>query len=188
MTYEVVSITLADVSKKAVSAAAHQPVHALLALFQQDPELLVIAIADGGVFLGSVSRKELLNLLSRNFAMDLYAKKPVSALLDDLWGEKVVLRPELDINEAALRLLALDPTLQTEAFPLVRNGHCVGVVAVADLVRGVARQQKGLLEALDELSLQLRQLRGSPEVPLQTRALASQSARADDVVLDFTSR
>jgi len=159
MSPEVTSLKLSDVSRKAVSAAAHQPVQSLLKLFQGDPELLLVAIADGGVFLGSVSRGDLLNLLSRKYAMDLYARKPVSVLLDDLWGEKVVLRPELDINEAALRLLSLDPVLQTEAFPLVRNGHCVGVVAVSDLMAAVARGQQRLLAELDRLNALLREER-----------------------------
>ena len=161
MSYDANVIKLADIGKKAVSAAAHQSVHSLLTQFQKDHDLSIIAIADAGVFLGSVSRKDLLNLLSRKFAMDLYAKKPVSALLDDLWGEKVVLRPELEINEAALRLLTLDPTLQTDAFPLVRNGHCVAVVAVADLMRAVADQQRVLLEELGRLTSKLQALQGA---------------------------
>ena len=151
------TLKLADVSKKAVSAAANLLVQALLALFQEDPELLIVAVADGGVFLGSVSRKDLLNLLSRKFAMDLYAKKPVSALLDELWGKKIVFRPELDVNEAAVQLLSLDPALQTDAFPIVSNGHCVGVVAVSDLMIAVAEQQRGLLQALDRLSSRIRE-------------------------------
>jgi phosphoserine phosphatase RsbU/P len=163
MPHAVSVLKLADICKKPVSVAAHQPVHTLLALFQNDPALLLIAIADGGVFLGSVSRNELLNLLSRKFAMDLYARKPVSALLDDLWGEKVVLRPELDVNEAALGLLALDPALQTDAFPLVRNGHCVGVVAVSDLMRALAEQQRVLLVAVDRLNAQLQDRQAAPE-------------------------
>ena len=173
MTQELPTLVLADVSRKAVSAAAHQPVHTLLALFQQDPDLPLIAIADGGVFLGSVSRNDLLNLLGRKYAMDLYARKPVSALLDDMWGERVVLRPELDINDAALRLLSLDPALQTGAFPLVRNGHCVGVVAVSELMMAVAKQQRGLLEELARLNLQLRQeeARGCPRCGFQPSAL-----------------
>jgi serine phosphatase RsbU (regulator of sigma subunit) len=148
---------LVEVSKEAVNIATVVPVNELLALFQGNPELLTVAIADGGVFLGSVSRKDLLNLLSRKFAMDLYAKKPVIALLDDLGGKKVVLSTDLDINEAAVQLLSIDPTLQTDAFPIVRNGHCVGVVAVSDLMMAVAEQQRGLLEALDRLSSRIRE-------------------------------
>ena len=148
---------LADISKQAVSAAMDLPVQAMLALFQGDPELLTVSVADGGVFLGSVSRKELLNLLSRQFAMDLYARKPVTALLDDLKGKKVVFPPDLDINEAAVQLLSQDPTLQTDAFPIVRNGQCVGVVAVSDLMMAVAEQQRELLRALDRLSSRIRE-------------------------------
>jgi serine phosphatase RsbU (regulator of sigma subunit) len=157
MSQEAVIPKLADIGKKGVSAAADLPVQVLLALFQGDPELLTVAIADAGLFLGSVSRKELLNLLSRQFAMDLYARKPVSTLLDELGGKKVVLTPDLDINEAAVRLLSLDPTLQTDAFPMVKDGECVGVVAVSDLMMAVAEQQRGLLEALDRLSSRIRE-------------------------------
>ena len=157
MSQEASIAKLADISRKAVSAAMDLPVQALFALFQDDPELLSVSVADGRVFLGSVSRKELLNLLSRQFAMDLYAKRPVSALLDDLKGKKVVLPPDLDINEAAVQLLSQDPTLQTDAFPIVRNGHCVGVVAVSDLMMAVAEQQRELLQALDRLSSRIRE-------------------------------
>ena len=148
---------LFQVGKEAVTVAMGMPVNDLLRLFQGDPELLTVAVADGGSFLGAVSRKELLNLLSRKFAMDLYAKKPVAALLDDLAGKKVVLGADLDINEAAVLLLSLDPTLQTDAFPIVRHGACAGVVAVSDLMMAVAEQQRGLLEALDRLSSRIRE-------------------------------
>ncbi|HBG08286.1 MAG: stage II sporulation protein E [Geobacteraceae bacterium GWC2_58_44] len=157
MSQETAIPRLADVAKNAISVAADLPVQALLALFQGNPELLMVPIADGGVFLGSVSRKGLLNLLSRQFALDLYARKPVAALLDDLGGKKIIFPPELDINEAAVGLLSLDPTLQTDAFPIVTNGHCVGVVAVSDLMMAVAEQQRGLLEALDRLSSRIRE-------------------------------
>ena len=84
--------------------------------------------------------------------MDLYAKKPLAALLDELGGKKVVLPAYLDINEAAVQLLSIDPTLQSDAFPIVKNGQCVGVVAVSDLMVAVAGQQSDLLEGLDRLS------------------------------------
>jgi phosphoserine phosphatase RsbU/P len=148
---------IAEISRKAAAVARDLPVSELLALFQKDPELLTVAVSHDGAFLGSVSRKDLLNLLSRKFAMDLYAKKPVSALLDDLGGRKIVLSSDLDINEAAVRLLSLDPTLQTDAFPIVGGGECDGIVAVSDLMLAVAEQQRGLLEALDRLSSRIRE-------------------------------
>jgi len=148
---------LADISREAVSAATDLPVQAVLSLFQDDTELLVIAVVDDGAFLGSVSRKELLNLLSRPFTMELYCKKPVLSLLEDLKGIKVQFPPHVELNEAAVELLSQDPTLQTDVFPLVSSGRCVGVVTVSDLMMAVAEQQRELLRALDRLSSRIRE-------------------------------
>ena len=149
--------TLADIGKRGVTAPCDLPVQELLVQFQEDPELLIVSVTDADLFIASVSRKDLLNLLSRQFARDLYARKPVSAVLDDLKGKKIVFPPELDINEAAVQLLSLDPTLQTDAFPMVKDGRCVGAVAVSDLMMAVAEQQKDLLKALDLLSSRIRE-------------------------------
>ena len=151
------SAKLADISRIAVSVATDLPVQAVLSLFQEDPELLIVAVVDDGAFLGSVSRKELLNLLSRPFTMELYCKKPVCSLLDDLKGKKVLFPPHVELNEAAVELLSQDPTLQTDAFPLVQSGRCVGVVTVSDLMMAVAEQQRELLRALDRLSSRIRE-------------------------------
>ena len=148
---------LFQVSKGAVGVGTTVLVSELLEIFQGDPELLTVAIVDGTAFLGSVSRKDLLNLLSRKFAMDLYAKKTVCTVLQDLGGREVIFPADLDINEAAVQLLSLDPTLQTDAFPIVRESECVGVVAVSDLMMAVAEGQRGLLEALDRLSSRIRE-------------------------------
>ena len=148
---------LADISREAVSAATDLPVQAVLSLFQDNPELLVIAVVDDGAFLGSVSRKELLNLLSRPFTMELYCKKPVLSLLEDLKGIKMQFPPHVELNEAAVELLSQDPTLQTDVFPLVSSGRCVGVVTVSDLMMAVAEQQRELLRALDRLSSRIRE-------------------------------
>ena len=145
------------ICKRAVSVTAERPVQALLTLFQDDKELLVVAVNGVDGFLDCVSRKGLLNLMSRPFALDLYAKKPINSLLGDLRGLGVVMSPETDISAAAIELLSLDPTLQTDAFPLVEQGACVGVVAVSDLMMAVAEQQKKLLEELDRLSSRIRE-------------------------------
>lgn len=154
---ETMMATLTHIGKTGVIVPSDLPVQNLLALFQDDPELLIVSVTEAELFLASVSRKDLLNLLSRQFARDLYAKKPVSALLGDLKGKKIAFPPELDINEAAVQLLSLDPTLQTDAFPVVKEGRCVGSVAVSDLMMAVAEQQKELLRALDRLSSRIRE-------------------------------
>ena len=145
------------ICKGALSAQAQQPVQALLALFQDDPELSIVAVSGADGFLDCVSRKCLLNLMTRPFALDLYAKKPIQGLLADLRGLGIVMDPQTDINAAAILLLSEDPALHTDAFPLVKDGICVGVVAVADLMLAVAEHQKKLLRELDRLSSRIRE-------------------------------
>ena len=148
---------VSGICKEAVSVKALEPVQAVLASFQEDPDLLIVSVSEADGFLGCVSRKELLNLMSRTFAMELYGRKPIHLLLGDLRGLGVVMGPETDINAAAMELLSLDPTLQTDAFPLVQEGSCVGVVAVSDLMLAVAGEQKRLLGELDRLSSRIRE-------------------------------
>lgn len=148
---------ISGICKKAVIVPAERPVQALLSLFQEDPELSIVSVTGAAGYLDCVSRKGLLNLMSRPFALDLYAKKQVRSLLGDLPGSTVVMEPDTDINAAAIELLSLDPTLQTDVFPLVEHGSCVGVVAVSDLMLAVAGEQKRLLGELDRLSSRIRE-------------------------------
>jgi len=148
---------ISGICRKAVTVTSEQPAQALLTLFHDDPELSLVPVVGADGFLGCVSRKGLLNLMSRPFALDLYAKKPIRGLLDSLRGIGLVMGPETDINAAAIELLSLDPTLQTDAFPLVQDGSCIGVVAVSDLMLAVAEEQKRLLGELDRLSFRIRE-------------------------------
>lgn len=148
---------VSGICKKAVVVTAERPVQALLTLFQEDPDLSIVSVSGPDGHLDCVSRKGLLNLMSRPFALDLYAKKPVKSLLGDLPGSSVVMGPDTDINAAAIELLSLDPMLQTDVFPLVENGSCVGAVTVSDLMLAVAGEQKRLLGELDRLSSRIRE-------------------------------
>ena len=148
---------ISGIGRQPVIVQADQPVQMLLALFQENPTLLVVPIAEGERYLDCVSRKGLLNLMTRPFTRDLYAKKPVPSLFETLPGAAVTMEPDTDVNAAVIKLLSLDPNLETDAFALVRGGACVGVVAVSDLMLAVAEVQKRLLGELDRLSSRLRE-------------------------------
>lgn len=149
--------TVAGICKKAVVANADQPVRTLIDLFQEDADLTVIPVFGANGFLDCISRKAFFNLMSRPFAQELYSKDPIKTLLAALHGLGVVMGPDRDISGAAIELLSVDPTLQTEAFPLVDNGTCVGVVEVSDLMLGVTREQQRLLGELERLSSRIRE-------------------------------
>lgn len=148
---------LGEISRTAAATEATMPVRELLELFRGDSAMLTVPVIQNGSFMGMISRKGLFNLMSRPFTMELYAKKPVSVLLDDLPGENIIMAPGLDVNMALAELLAMDPELSTDVFPIVEEGRCVGVVLVPDLMMAVSKSQKQLLEALDRLSARIRE-------------------------------
>ncbi len=148
---------LRAISRTVSSTEANVVVRELLDRFQGDRGLLAVPVTQNARFIGMISRKGLFNLMSRPFAADLYGKKPVSVLLDDLGGEKIEMSPDQDINSALARLMTVDPALETDVFPLVQDGRCLGVVAVSDLMMSVSESQKRLLETLDRLSARIRE-------------------------------
>jgi serine phosphatase RsbU (regulator of sigma subunit) len=149
--------TLAGICKKAVVAKDDQPVRSLINLFQEDADLSVVPVFGAEGFLDCISRKSFFNLMSRPFAQELYAKDPIHTLLKTLHGSGVVMEADRDISGAAIELLSVDPTLETEAFPLVKQGYCVGVVEVSDLMLAVTREQERLLGELERLSSRIRE-------------------------------
>lgn len=148
---------LREISRMVSTTEANVAVRELLDRFQDDLSLLAVPVTQNERFMGLISRKGLFNLMSRPFAMDLYGKKPVSVLLDDISGEKIEMSPEQDINSALARLITVDSALETDVFPLVQDGRCMGVVAVSDLMMSVSDNQKQLLETLDRLSARIRE-------------------------------
>lgn len=127
----------------------------VVAIFQGDPTLLMIPIVAAGVFEGVISRKDLfIRHLSRPFAMDLFGKKPISTLVN---GATLVISPECDINSALASLLEYDPELDTDSFPVIQEGTCVGIVHVAELLMAISRSQAHLLATLETLSARIRE-------------------------------
>lgn len=148
---------LGDIYHKVLSMAADQSVQELISRFQHDPALLAVPITLCERFHGIISRRELFNLMSRPFAGELYAKKPVSILLQEISRAQIVMEPDLDVNSAVARLLVIDPDLSIEAFPLVAHDCCIGIVSVSDLMMAVSETQQKLLGTLNLLNARIRE-------------------------------
>jgi serine phosphatase RsbU (regulator of sigma subunit) len=91
--------------------------------------------------------------LRHKFALELYGNKPVGMLLDE---NPLVMEPEIDVHTALERLLAADPNLETDCFPIVADGRCLGVVSVADLMMQISNTQASLLDRVITLSARIR--------------------------------
>lgn len=147
--------TLGEVMRSVTPVLSHTSVQDVVAIFQEDQALLMIPIVGADDFEGVISRKDLfIRQLSRPFAMDLFGKKPISTLLN---GSTLVIPPECDVNSALVRLLEHDPELDTDSFPVIREGACVGIVHVAELLMAISRSQAHLLATLETLSARIRE-------------------------------
>jgi serine phosphatase RsbU (regulator of sigma subunit) len=62
-----------------------------------------------------------------------------------------------DINAALTRLLENDPSLETDAFPLVDDEQYHGIVSVSDLMMRISAIQENLLAELNRLSARIRE-------------------------------
>lgn len=122
-------------------------------IFRKEQALLALPVTREGRFLGVVSRRVLIfRHLGRPFAMELYGKKPIRTLMED---DSVAMGPSLDVHEAMARLLATDPSLATDSFPVVEAERCLGIVAVSDLMMRISDSQALLLDTLRSLSARI---------------------------------
>lgn len=146
---------LAEITRPGRDIRPETTVREVAEIFQKDQSLLALPVIEQGRFQGLITRKALFfRHLSRPFAMDLYGKKPIGLLMDE---NPVAMAPERDINEALANLLAVDPALETDSFPVVAAGGCLGIVSVSDLMMKISASQALLLETLNSLSARIRE-------------------------------
>jgi serine phosphatase RsbU (regulator of sigma subunit)/CBS domain-containing protein len=129
-------------------------VNDVVELFNKDSSIKALPVLRQGMFTGFVSRKHLFfKRLRHKYALDLYGNKPVGMLLDE---NPLVMEPDKDVHSALERLLSLDPNLETDCFPIVADGRCLGIVSVADLMMRISKTQASLLDRVITLSARIR--------------------------------
>ena len=146
---------LQELTRNAGEIAPLTAVKDVVALFQHDQSLTAIPVVDHGRFKGLISRKKLFfQHLGRPFAMELFGKTPIQELMEE---DTITMAPQTDVNSALARLLEADPLLDTDAFPVVAEGECFGVVSVSDLMMRISECQAQLLATLHSLSARIRE-------------------------------
>jgi sigma-B regulation protein RsbU (phosphoserine phosphatase) len=129
-------------------------VNEVVEMFHKDNSLMALPVLTQGQFTGFVSRKYFFfKRLSHRFALDLYGNKPVSVLLEK---NSLIMEPDRDVNSALEKLLAVDPVLERDCFPIVRDGRYFGIVSVSDLMMQISKTQSSLLDKVISLSARIR--------------------------------
>jgi serine phosphatase RsbU (regulator of sigma subunit)/CBS domain-containing protein len=146
---------LGDITKSIETIRPETTVNGVVGIFQKDQALLALPVVEQGQFQGVINRRTLFfQHLGKPFAMELYGKTPIRELMDE---HPVTMEPDRDVSSALKKLLEVDPALTTDSFPVVAEGHCLGIVPVSDLMMRISESQATLLEALQNLSARIRE-------------------------------
>ncbi|WP_168205866.1 PP2C family protein-serine/threonine phosphatase [Geobacter sp. FeAm09] len=147
--------TIDGVMRNVTPVSSGMPVREVAAIFQGAPDLVMIPVVGSGGFEGVISRRDLFTRhLSRPFAMELFGKKAIGSLMD---GAPPVIAPGCGVNEALATLLEHDPGLDSDSFPVISEGECVGIVHVAELLMAISRSQARLLDTLEALNARIHE-------------------------------
>jgi serine phosphatase RsbU (regulator of sigma subunit) len=145
---------LSEVMRSVAPLPAETTVQEVAGIFRANPGLLMLPLCRDRNLEGTISRRELFSHhLAKAYAMELYGKKPVSVLMND---RPLLMAPESTVSHALERLLAADPGLDTDSFPLVDEQGYVGIVHVAEMIMAISKAQAFLLDTLELLTSRIR--------------------------------
>lgn len=127
--------------------------------FQDNADLFALPIQDPqNRFCGVVSRRHYLNLMTKAYARELYAKKPLSYLMRRhraMFMAPLIAHAEQSIDKVMVAFLERDPQLQYDALPVIENGKVIGIVNVADMMLKLSQAQGQLIKTMKQLSARL---------------------------------
>lgn len=133
----------------------------VLQLFQQDGQLFALPVLDQERrFCGIISRRHFLNLMTRAFARELYATKPLSYLLtkhQDVFSTPLIVHADQRIDQVMVQFLRRDPGVQYDALPVVKDRSVLGIVKVADMMLRLSKAQGQLIRKMQQLSARLNE-------------------------------
>ena len=98
--------TLAELPVAECQVPVETPISVVRSQLDANPDLPGFIISDGHRFLGMVSRARLMERLSQPFALEIYARRPVRVMLDEIEGTALLLSGETRIHEAVSTALS----------------------------------------------------------------------------------
>ncbi len=135
------------------------PILEVLELFQSNANLSALPVMDDdNKYFGIISRRNYLNLMTRAFARELYARKDLYTLLEsnaDIFIAPLIADAEDRIDQIMVDFLNRDPGIKYEALPVIGKSGIMGVVKVADMMLKMSESQGNLIETMQRLSTRL---------------------------------
>ncbi len=135
------------------------PILDVLSLFQNNADLSALPVMDeNNKYFGIISRRNYLNLMTRAFARELYARKKLDILLvgnADIFVAPLIANAEDRIDQVIVDFLSRDPGIKYEALPVIGKDGIIGVVKIADMMLKMSQSQGHLIETMQQLSARL---------------------------------
>lgn len=134
--------------------------------FAADPDLLLLPVIDHGVPVGLISRTKFLMKFADRFGHALYAKRPVSFVMQ---ANPMFVRADSSISDLAAEILEFGSGALLDGFLLVdAQARYVGVGTALDLLRATARDNRAKVNELTRKTAELAQA----EAKAQAAAIA----------------
>ncbi len=140
----------------------------VVAKFQREPACTALAVVEGERPIGLVRRDSLLMLYSKPLHPEIFARKPVTAVMD---REAVRIDARARLEQVSRLVTGQDTARQREDFIITRNGGYLGLGRTMDLLRQITTQQ---LQAARQ-SNPLTGLPGNREIQARLTQLVSRA-------------
>ncbi|MDP2903794.1 MAG: SpoIIE family protein phosphatase [Methylovulum sp.] len=131
----------------------------VLSLFLNHADLSALPVMDeNNKYFGIISRRNYLNLMTRAFARELYARKKLHVLLvgnADIFVAPLIANAEDRIDQVIVDFLSRDPGIKYEALPVIGKDGIIGVIKIADMMLKMSQSQGHLIETMQQLSARL---------------------------------
>lgn len=143
------------------SITLDMPVLEVLRLFQAYPNLPAFPIIDQqGEYFGIASRRNYLNLMTKAFARELFARKELITLLKinkDIFHAPMIAHAEDCIDQVIMDFLSKDPEIMFEALPVMAGRRILGIVKIADMMLKLSESQSSLIGTMQKMSERLKE-------------------------------
>ncbi len=139
----------------------HTPVLDVLTLFQTHTELPAFPVVDEkNLYFGTITRRNYLNILSRAYARELFARKDLESLLKinpNIFLAPLIVNADDRIDQVMLDFLSRDPEMVFEALPVIDEAGGLAIIKVADMMLTLSESQGALIDTMERLSMRLKE-------------------------------
>lgn len=116
----------------------HMRVADVAELFRTQVSREMLVVADGGKVMGAVRRQQLFALLSKPLHLEVFSRKPISAVMDT---RTLTVDARLRLEQVSRLVIHNSISRLTDEFVITRDGQYLGIGQTMDLLRIITEQQ-----------------------------------------------